>query len=408
MNRFIRWSLRILVVLVALTAVVAVWKWEDIQRLRAVLSLFDEDRIVANFSGMDRLFLHTEIPLDGAAASPLPRHDISAEDLPSIPDLQAWVERRSLTALVVLKDGGIVHEDYFLGTAATDRRISWSVAKSFLSALFGILVEEGHIPDLDDPVTRYAPDLAGSAYDGVSIRDVLRMSSGVRFDENYFDFHSDINRMGRVLALGGSMDRFAAGVDERDRPPGTAWQYVSIDTHVLGMVIRGATGRSVIELMGERLLAPLGIETRAYYVTDGHGVAFVLGGLNMATRDYARFGQLFLQDGEWEGRALVPADWVRESTAPSARTAAGAIQYGYQWWVPADARDGEFFARGLYGQYVYVDREAGVVVAMNSADRRFGEPGAHAENLAMFRRIARGLAGDAAGDVTADAPADAA
>jgi CubicO group peptidase (beta-lactamase class C family) len=398
MRRFVRWSLRVLVVLLILVAGVAVWKWDDIQRLRAVNSLFDEDRIVANFSGMDRLFFHAEIPLDGAAPSPLPRGDRAPEALASDPDLQAWIQRRSVTGLVVLKDGEIVYEDYFLGTGAADRRISWSVAKSFLSALFGILVEEGHIADLDAPVTRYAPDLAGSAYDGVTIRHVLRMSSGVRFNEDYFDFHSDINRMGRVLALGGSMDRFAAGLDERERPPGTEWQYVSIDTHVLGMVIRGATGRSVIDLMGERLLAPLGVETEAYYVTDGLGVAFVLGGLNMATRDYARFGQLFLQDGEWEGRALVPAHWVRESTAPSANTAGASTRYGYQWWIPADARDGEFFARGVYGQYVYVDRESGVVVALNSADRGFGRPGAHGENLAMFRRMARALAGEAPGD----------
>jgi CubicO group peptidase (beta-lactamase class C family) len=198
--------------------------------------------------------------------------------------------------------------------------------------------------------------------------------------------------MGRVLALGGSMDGFAAGLRDRDMAPGVAMQYVSIDTHVLGMVVRGATGRSVIELMGDRLLGPLGVESRPFYLTDGRCVAFVLGGLNMSTRDYARFGQLFLHDGEWQGRQIVPAAWVQASTAPSAPTAEGGIRYGYQWWVPADAEAGEFLARGVYGQYIYVNRPAGVVVAINSADRGFGEPGAFAQNLAVFRRIAGSLA----------------
>jgi CubicO group peptidase (beta-lactamase class C family) len=386
MRTVARWSARALLLLLVLAAVGAVWRWDDIQRLRAVNGLFAEDRIVANFSSMDRLFFHAPIPLGAAVPLPLPAAHRA------LPDLDAWVEERAVTAIVVLKDGAIAHEGYFLGTDADDHRISWSVAKSFLSALIGILLDEGVISDIDAPVTRYAPSLAGTAYDGATIRNVLHMSSGVRFNEDYFDFRSDINRMGRVLALGGSMDGFAAGLQDREMAPGVAMQYVSIDTHVLGMVVRGATGRSVIDLMGERLLGPLGVESRPFYLTDGRGVAFVLGGLNMSTRDYARFGQLFLQDGEWQGRQIVPAAWVEASTAPTAPTADGRIRYGYQWWVPADAQAGEFLARGVYGQYVYVNRPAGIVIAINSADRGFGEPGAFAQNLAAFRMIGGSLA----------------
>lgn len=389
MKRVLRWALRALLALVVLVAVGIVWKWDDIQRLRAVNTLFAEDRIVANFSGMDELFFHAEIPAGLGPASPLP-----VRDRP-LPDMAGWIAERAVTGIVILHDGAIAYEDYFLGTTREDRRISWSVAKSLLSALFGILLHGGVISDIDAPVTRYAPDLAGSAYDGVTIRHVLQMSSGVRFDEDYFDFHSDINRMGRVLAFGGSMDAFAAGLSERDRPPGEAWQYVSIDTHVIGMVIRGATGRSVTELMGERLLQPLGLESTPYYVTDGHGVAFVLGGLNMTTRDYARFGQLFLQEGRWDGRQIVPADWVRTSTAPTAHTPAHITGYGYQWWIPADATEGEYFARGVYGQYVYINSQARVVIALNSADRGFGARGAFAQNLEMFRQIADSVSREA-------------
>ena len=385
MRRIRVYGLRALLILVVVAALAAAWKWPDIQRLIGVHSLFAEDRIVRNFSNMDRLFFHADIPFEPGPASPLPLNPRP------LPDLAQWVEERALTAIVVLKDAQIAHEDYFLGTSAEDRRISWSVAKSWLSALLGILLAEGAVASIDEPVTRYAPELAGSAYEGATLRHVLNMASGVRFNEDYFDYRSDINRMGRVLAVGGTLDGFARSVRERAREPGEAFQYVSVDTHVIGMVIRGATGRSVIELMGERMMQPMGLESRPYTITDGRGVAFVLGGLNMTTRDYARFGQMFLQRGYWNGRQIVPADWVAESTAPSAPTQAGRIGYGYQWWVPADATDGETLARGVYGQFVYINEPAGVVIAVNSADRGFREPGAFEQNLAMFRRISEAL-----------------
>jgi CubicO group peptidase (beta-lactamase class C family) len=385
MRRILKRVLLTLLALVVVLAVLLAWHRAELQRLFAVNSLFDPDRIVANFIRMDALFFHAPLPLDPAAGRSLP------ERPRPLPDLADWFDARAVTAIVVLKDGEIAYEHYRLGTRAEDRRIGWSVAKSFLSALFGIVLAEGAVESLDDPVTRYAPALLGTAYDGASIRDVLLMSSGVRFDENYFDFHSDINRMGRVLALGQSMDAFAASLSERERAAGESWQYVSIDTHVIGMVIRGATGRSITELMAEKLLQPIGVESNPFYLTDGNGIAFVLGGLNMSTRDYARFGQLFLQQGRWDGRQVVPADWVAESTRPLAITAPGATRYGYQWWIPADGREGEFLARGIYGQFVYVNRPAGVVIAMNSADREFARPGVFSSTVETFRRIAEVL-----------------
>ncbi|MCH8498930.1 MAG: beta-lactamase family protein [Marinobacter sp.] len=381
-------SLRIFAIIAVILALGATWKWDEIQRLLALNSLFAEESITRNFSAMDKLFFHAELPMNSSAISDFP---VNPQSLPPLDD---WVEARSLTALVVLKDGEIAHEAYFRGTHEEDRRISWSVAKSWLSALVGILLEDGAIESLDDPVTRYAPELKGSAYDGATLRHVLQMASGVRFNEDYFDWHSDINRMGRVLALGGSMDKFVGAVGERDYQPGESFQYASIDTHVVGMVVRGATGRSVIELMAERLMEPLGLESRPYYITDRHGVAFVLGGLNMTTRDYARFGQLYLQQGHWKGQQLVPAHWVAESTVPSSPTPEGHIQYGLKWWIPEDASEGEYLARGVYGQFIYINEPAGVVIAMNAADRAFLRPGSFQQNLAMFRRIVETLGGE--------------
>jgi CubicO group peptidase (beta-lactamase class C family) len=387
MRRLITWTLRVLAVLVVLAIGIGIWKRDDIARLTAVNTLFDEDTIVTNFSAMDNLFFHRTLTRPDATVSPLPQGQ--PWDLP--PDVAQWIADRSVTGLVILKDGAIVHESYHLGTTDQDRRISWSVAKSFLSALTGILITDGTIPSLDIPVTDLAPALAGSAYDGATLRQVLQMSSGVRFDEDYLDFWSDINRMGRVLALGGSMDGFAAGLTARDAPPGDRWQYVSIDTHVVGMVLAGATGRNVADLMTERIVAPMGFERDPIYLTDGYGVPFVLGGLNLTTRDYARFGQMLAQGGEWQGRQIVPEAWITESTTPSAPTAPGAVGYGYQWWIPDGWPPGRFLAQGIYGQFILVDRTRNVVIAVNSADRGFEDPGVDAANHAMLARIADAL-----------------
>lgn len=387
MRRYFKIALRALAVLIVLALAAALWKREDIARLMAVNTLFDADRIVDNFSHMDRAFLTVPVPRGSGPVSPLPMG--AAADLP--PEVAAWIAARAVTALVVLKDGAIVHESYHLGTTADDRRISWSVAKSYLSALLGTLVADGTIPDLDAAVTQYAPLLTGSAYDGASIRNVLQMASGVAFDEDYLDYNSDINRMGREIALGGTLDGFTAGLTARARAPGTAWQYVSMDTHVIGMVIRGATGRDIPSLLSERIIAPLRPEAEPYYLTDGDGVAFVLGGLNVTTRDYARFGQMIAQDGVWQGARILPEGWMAESTTPSAPTAPGAIGYGYQWWVPVGAGPGQFMARGIYGQYLYIDQPRGVVIATNGADRGFREPGVDDANIAIFRLIAESL-----------------
>ncbi len=384
MRTFGKWLGRALLALIILGVALYIWKREEITRVMAVNSLFSAEKITHNFSNMNTMFLSAPVPRGEGPVSPLPIG--GPLELPDGYD--PWVEDRSVTAIVVLKDGLLRHEAYHLGTGPDDLRISWSVAKSFLSALLGVMLEEGKIESIEDPVTRYAPGLEGTAYDGASIEDVLQMESGVKFNEDYFDFWSDINKMGRVLALGRSMDGFAAGLDETIAEPGEAWKYVSIDTHVLSMVIRGATGRPIADLMSEHIIVPLGLEREPYYVTDGYEAAFVLGGLNLTTRDYARFGQMILRNGAWEGQQIVPAAWVAASTRPSARTEAGASQYGYQWWMAPDAGPGEFFARGVYGQYIYINKPLGVVIAVNASDKGFRGDGVNSSNIAMFRALA--------------------
>lgn len=378
-----------LLVLIVAAIALGLWQREKLTRLMAVNSLFSESRIVGNFIAMDSMFEHAPMPL----SSDTPNRLETGAPMSLPAGFETWANDRSVTAVIVVKDGIIRHESYPLTAAGEDDpaaslRISWSVAKSYLSVLMGVLHDDGTIPDLDAPVTQYAPSLAGSAYDGASIRDVLQMSSGVTFNEDYLDFWSDINKMGRVLALGRSMDGFAEGLSESFAAPGEQWQYVSIDTHVIGMVIRGATGRNVPELLNERVLTPLRMGHTPYYVTDGFGVAFVLGGLNITTHDYALFGHMVANGGISFGTRIVSEDWIIESTTPSANTANGEFKYGYQWWIPFDATQGQFLGRGIYGQYIYIDRPRGVVIAVNSADRQFRDDGVSEQNIDMFRQIA--------------------
>lgn len=382
----LKWPLRAGALLLVAGLTLGVARHEEIARLMAVNSLFDEDRIVANFSSMQTMFHTTRMDPGPRPPSPLPEG--RPEPLPDA--ARAWMEDRAVTSLLVLRGGRIVHETYRLGTGPDDLRISWSVAKSWLSVLLGIVIDEGAIASLDAPVTDYAPALAGSAYDGATIRDVAMMSSGVAFDEDYAAFNSDINRMGRTLALGGSMDAFTAALDTRAAAPGTDWAYVSTDTHVLGMVIRGATGRPIAGLMEEKVIRPLRLERAPLYLTDAGGTAFVLGGLNMTTRDYARFGQMILQRGEWQGRRIVPAAWLDTATRPHAPTAEGEKGYGYQFWIPQDGPPGEVTAEGIYGQYIYVNRPRDTVIVMTAADRNFGQDGRDSANIRMLRRIAEG------------------
>ncbi|KAB7616143.1 serine hydrolase [Amylibacter sp. SFDW26] len=381
-------AFKTIAVLILIGAAIGIWKREEITRLMAVNSLFAEDKIVRNFSHMDQAFLNTPVPKGKGKATILTK-DVQIE---LDQETRTWVKDRSVTSLVVLKSGDLVFEEYYQGTMDDDLRISWSVAKSFLSALVGILLEEGAIASIDDPVTKYVPLLKGSGYETATLKNVLQMSSGVEFDEDYLDKNSDINRMGREIALGGTLDGFSAGISKTFAEPGKVMQYVSIDTHVIGMVVRGATGRSVTSLLSEKIIMPLGLEKEPYYLTDGEGVAFVLGGLNLTTRDYARFGQMILQDGFYNGQQIIPKDWIYASTKASANTKAGERGYGYQWWIPAvNPRAGEFFAHGIYGQYIYIDRNSDTVIVVNSVDRGFREDGVSNHNIEIFRRITAAL-----------------
>ena len=397
--RILKWIGFIVLAALLIIAIGIALNWSSVKRLSKSLSLFDADKIVHNFSNMEEAFLHHDLEI--APSAPW------EEDIRSLPQtinlkgeahkLSDVLEELDTTALVVIQDGELIHESYYKGTTKDDLRISWSVAKSFMSGLYGGPIAEGLI-DISNPVDVYVPELKGSAYEGVALKDILNMSSGVRFNEDYLDQSSDINKMGRVVALGGSMDDYAASLDARQYEPGTQWQYVSIDTHVAAMALRRVTGKSLHQLWEETYGAHLGMGLAPYYLVDGEDTAFALGGLNLRTRDYAKFGQLFLQNGTWGGQQIIPSDWVTTSThdhAPNTHPIRGT-GYGYQWWVPmpqTGPNAGDFFAIGIYGQYIYVNPSANLVIAKNAADREFlftQSNGQHSTNMNidMFRSLA--------------------
>ena len=316
-------------------------------------------------------------------------------------DTQAFLAETDTAALLVLSDGAIVYENYWLTGGPDVHWMSMSVGKSFVSALVGIALADGLIESIEDPITDYVPALAGSAYDGVRIKDVLQMSSGARWDEDYSDPESDIMRFGYACGTGASLDEFTATL-VREREPGTYNYYNSTDTQALGMLLAAATGRSLADYAEERLWEPLGMERAAYWITDNHGMEMAAGGLQLTARDYAKFGQLYLQQGSWQGRQVVPADWVHDSVTPDAPHVMPGLNpeypvgYGYQWWVPA-GDEGEFSAIGVYNQFIFVNPTKRMVIVKLSANSGYGltdddTSWREMESFELFRAIGQRVA----------------
>jgi len=301
-------------------------------------------------------------------------------------------------ALLVLHNGQVRYERYWLTGGPQVNWLSMSVAKSFISALIGIAVQEQLIDNIQEPITRYVPSLAGSAYDNVRIKDILQMSSGAQWNEDYSDPESDVARLGAVLATGGSLNDFSATL-VRDKAPGTNNHYNSTDTQVLGQLLVNATGRSITAYMQEKLWQPLGMESPAYWIVDGQGMEMAFAGLNATARDYAKLGELYRNQGNWQGQQLVPAAWTAASVvadAPHLKAPSGyGLGYGYQWWL-VDGDQGEYSAIGVYNQFIYVNPEHNLVVVKLSANSDYAQTNDESsfrelETIELFRAIAQQL-----------------
>lgn len=288
-----------------------------------------------------------------------------------------YIDSSYTQGFLFIKNDTIQYENYWRGQKEDIRHISWSMAKSYVSALFGIAMEEGFIKSIDQTVDEYLPELKGSGYDGVKIKDVLQMSSGVKFNEDYSDPNSDINRYFEGFVFGKSQDEFA-GTLVNELPPGTYNKYVSIDTHILGMIIVKATGKSLTNYLQEKIWQPIGAEFDAYWLADGKGMEMANGGLNASLRDFAKLGRLYLNKGNWEGNQIVPEAWFEASTSSieehlqvgSKNSASLSVGYGYQWWI-LDGNEGEFMAIGIFNQHIYINPTTNTVIVKNSANKNY-------------------------------------
>jgi len=306
-------------------------------------------------------------------------------------DLAAFLDRSVTTSLLVVHDDALVSENYFRGYDNDSLCTSMSVAKSFISGLIGTTVADGSIKSIDDPVTDYVAALKGSGYDGVPIKHVLQMSSGIDFSEEYDDLESDINLVMAHLAGGGSIVDYVRNLKSKG-PSGKTYYYASVDTQVLAMLLEQVTGKSVATLIEERIWQPLGMESDATWCLDNHGDEIAFAFLNAAPRDYAKFGRLFLNRGHSNGHRILPQSWVKDSITPDKDylrlkdlyVPGWDIGYQYQWWVPA-GDSGEFTGIGVWGQYLYVNPRHRTIIVKTSVDPEFHTR--DMETIAVFRSI---------------------
>jgi CubicO group peptidase (beta-lactamase class C family) len=355
---------------VFLVLAVYAWAWISLDRSSIARAMWWTEADV----GDQFRFPARTIPT-GDEASPLP---VGVEIAPAPPSggsrtFDAFLRETDTLAFLIVDDDEVVYERYLGGADREARQTSFSVAKSFLSTLVGIAIDEELIASVDDPVTNYIPELAerDPRFARITLRHLLTMTSGLRYEERSLPlpWGDDVNTY-----YGTDLRDLALSATEIVAPPGGAWLYNNYNPLLLGLVLERATGMSVSEYMATRLWRPLGAAVDATWSLDSQDSGFekMESGLNATPVDYARFGLLFLHDGGWNGTQIVSKDWVREATTTETGDAAAGNfyvvdNYQYFWWIDT-LRPGRFYALGNYGQYIYVAPDTGTVIVRNGAD----------------------------------------
>jgi CubicO group peptidase (beta-lactamase class C family) len=359
----------------------------------------------ATFRNLEEIFPTRKIA-SGAWVSPLNapsspfevRYSVGGESH----GIAEFAARTDTTGLLILKSDRIMFEGYYRGADQNDLFMSFSTGKSFVSTLVGLALGEGKIRSLDDRMAEYLPEVKGSAYEAATIRNVLEMSSGTSYSEDYEDPKSDFRGFAAAVSKGrGGLYDFCRSF-KAAIPPGQEFRYATCNTEMLGALVARVTGVSVSTYLSEKLWKPLGAEAPARWLLDRPGAAgreMSGGGLQVRLRDYGRFGLLFANQGEWHGRQLLPKGWVEEATRPNgAQVQYGRLEkgyplgYGYQWWLlPGEHHP--FTAQGVHGQFVMVDPVEKVVVVKLSSWQRAWESDKEAETYAFFNAVVEALHG---------------
>jgi CubicO group peptidase (beta-lactamase class C family) len=347
------------------------------------------DAQVDGFRNIDRIF-PTRAVKRGRVVKPLPVASRPISPVYRLGDesgsVDNYMARERVAGLLVISHGKIVLERYGLDQKAGDRWISFSIAKSVTSMLLGAAIKDGKIKSVDDLVTTYIPELKGSAYDGVTLRQVLAMRSGVQWNEDYADPASDVGRLAASMAENRG-DSLVAMMLRRPRavPAGGRFLYSTGESNMVGLIVSRATGEPLADYLSRKIWRPYGMESDASWLTDG---GIEIGGccLNITLRDYGRLGQ-FAMDGGAVGRgSVLPAGWMAEST--SSKSGPGETPYGYQWWIPWE---GKFAALGIFGQSVFMDPARELVVVQLSAWPKASDEQLSARRIAFMEAVQHSL-----------------
>jgi CubicO group peptidase (beta-lactamase class C family) len=381
-RRLGRWLLGAAALLIVFTLSLYTWAWLSTDRSTIARALIWREADI----GDQQRFPSRPIPAGGHASvlRTGPRADLRGNGRARLDDVLHGTDTR---AFVVVHRDRVVYERYDGGSGPTTLETSFSVAKSFVSALVGIAIDEGRIGSVDDPVTRYLPELAARdrRFAKITLRDLLTMSSGLRYEESSFPSPRGDDT---YTYYGVDLRKDALERTQIEQAPGSEWHYNNYNPLLLGLTLERATGMSVSEFMASRLWQPLGAGSAASWSLDSKRSGFekMESGLNATALDYARFGLLFLHGGEWNGRRIASREWARDATRVHTSTDF-PNRYGYFWWIDGKRPD-RFYAFGNYGQYIYVDPRADVVVVRLGSDWGFGNE----QWLATFRAIADQLA----------------
>ncbi|UNK78511.1 beta-lactamase family protein [Sphingopyxis granuli] len=308
-------------------------------------------------------------------------------------DVDAYMARQRNAGLIIVQDGKIRLEKYALGYAPDGRWTSFSVAKSFTSTLVGAAVKDGFIKSLDDKVTAYIPGLKGSAYDDVSVRQLLTMTSGVQWNEDYTDPKSDVAQFNLQQPVPGE-DITVSYMKTlpREAPAGSKWVYKTGETNLIGVLVSSATGKTLSAYLSEKVWRPFGMEQNAVWMLGptGHEISGCC--LSASLRDYARFGEFILGGGVAGGQTVLPDDWLAAATTKQADIDMPGRGYGYQWWTNDD---GSFAAQGIFGQGIFIDPKRRLVIASNGNWPTATDPeGVGAAREAFYKQVQAAVDGE--------------
>lgn len=347
-------------------------------------------------------------PITAGASTPLPTgHKLDLDSIAVNHDnATALLAASNTDGFIVLKDGAIVSEFYGPAMSATTPHIIFSVSKSVTGALAGVLVESGEL-DTEAPVTRYVPELKASAWGDATVRQVLDMTVSVRFIEDYVNPKGDVARYRvamdwnppGIFPYEGGLHHFLSTLPKDREPHGERFQYLSPNSDLLGWILERAGGATVAELLTRYIWQPLGAETDGFITVDRHGAARTAGGICVTLRDLARFGDMMRLGGSANGRQVIPVDWVEDITSAGSEEAWDKGQmtglfkharYRSKWYIPLD-RPGVLVAIGIHGQWIYIDRDAGVTIAKMSSQPLPVDDPLDLRLVAMFRAITDAL-----------------